>query len=179
MHNFHDAHKSFPGIDRDAQGHIGLSWRVHLLPFLEQAPIYKQFDLNSDWTSARNMALQNQRPDVLKSRYDGPPTVSSFHVFEGKDAPFGSLELPRFRDIRDGTSNTIMIIEGGAGTSKTWTMPGGLPFDPSNPKAGLGQAAGGVHFALMFDGSVRPVPANIDDQTLSRMIQHADGQPIR
>lgn len=179
MHNYHDVHKSFPGKDRDAQGHVGLSWRVHILPFLEEAPLYNQFDLDSDWLSGPNLRLQSKRPDILKSRYDSSPVISSFHVFDGQQTPFGAAPLPRLRDISDGSSNTIMIIEAEAVTVGPWTKPGGLPFSAGNPKQGIGRAQGGEHFALMFDGSVRRIPENIDDREFARMIQHQDATPGR
>ena len=178
MHNYHTAHKSFPGKDRDAQGNIGLSWRVHVLPFLEEAALYNRFDIKSDWNSPQNKDLLSQRPDALKASYDIGPVTSSFQVFEGEGTPFGAHPLPRLPDIKDGSSNTIMIIRGGRETAKPWTMPGGIPFTPNAPKQNLGHAQGGVYMALMFDGSVRPIPANIDDKQFANMIQHTDGSPV-
>jgi hypothetical protein len=45
MHQYHDTHKKLPtAVSFDKQGkRTGLSWRVHILPFLEQQELYRQF----------------------------------------------------------------------------------------------------------------------------------------
>ena len=46
LHNYHDAYGSFPPAwTTDADGRPLLSWRVLLLPFLDEAPLYEEFDL--------------------------------------------------------------------------------------------------------------------------------------
>ena len=44
MHEFHDTFHSFPGADRAKSGDLpGLSWRVHILPFVSEKPLHDQF----------------------------------------------------------------------------------------------------------------------------------------
>src|SRR5690606_26458423 len=43
VHNYHDTHNSLP-VPKDGKGK-GLSWRVHLLPFLDEAALYNEFNL--------------------------------------------------------------------------------------------------------------------------------------
>ena len=44
-----------------------LSWRVHILPYLGQDALYKQFKLDEPWDSANNIRLLNQMPAVYAS----------------------------------------------------------------------------------------------------------------
>jgi WD40 repeat protein len=86
MHNYHDVHNSFPTPYRQGKG---LGWRVHLLPFLEQQPLYRQFKLDEPWDSPHNRMLLSKMPEVFNApgtRNDGKTPV---HVFVGDGTPFG------------------------------------------------------------------------------------------
>ncbi len=73
MHNYYDVHKSFPPAkrQRDAEGKSKLSWRVYLLPFVEQNELYQQFHLDEAWDSPHNKQLLDKMPDVYKSNAYG------------------------------------------------------------------------------------------------------------
>ena len=46
MHNYHDVHRTFPpAYQADASGKPLLSWRVLILPYLEQDALYREFHL--------------------------------------------------------------------------------------------------------------------------------------
>ena len=50
MHNYHDVNGHFPArASQDKQGKPLLSWRVHLLPFVEQGQLYREFHLDEPW----------------------------------------------------------------------------------------------------------------------------------
>src|SRR5207247_2011049 len=57
MHNFQDTFGSLPAGYADKSGKLGLSWRVALLPFLEQDNLFKQFKLDEPWDSENNKKL--------------------------------------------------------------------------------------------------------------------------
>ena len=63
MHNYHARHKTFPPaytVDKD--GKPLLSWRVLILPYLEQDALYKEFHLDEPWDSEHNRALIDRMP---------------------------------------------------------------------------------------------------------------------
>ena len=91
--------------------------------------------------------------------------------------PFGGEEPLGIQHITDGTSNTIMVVQAGPNTADVWTKPSGLDFDPNDPKKALGKI-GEQFMALLCDGSTRFINSQINDDTLSRLIQHADGNVI-
>lgn len=64
MHNYHDVYGAFPTNVVDGNGKPILSWRVHLLPYLEQDALYKKFKLDEGWDSANNKKLIEEIPDV-------------------------------------------------------------------------------------------------------------------
>lgn len=127
IHNYHDLYGELPTGIRDDNGRKLLSWRVQLLPFLEQQPLYEQFHHDEPWNSAHNMTLMSQMPDVLRS-----PCVSELSQPANSDktsymtfsngTPLG--DGPRkFADLVAGSSNTIAVVQGGSGNMVPWTKP--------------------------------------------------------
>src|SRR5688572_9177285 len=57
LHNYHDTIGKMPQDIVDKDGKPLLSWRVHLLPYMEEDHIYKQFKLDEPWDSTTNKAL--------------------------------------------------------------------------------------------------------------------------
>ena len=68
FHNYHDANQAFPP-NKDAKGK--LSWRVHILPYIDQAPLYNKFNLDEDWDSETNKPLIAEMPKVFASEGEG------------------------------------------------------------------------------------------------------------
>jgi len=138
-----------------------LSWRIHLLPYIGEGELYKEFKLDQPWDSENNLKLVERMPKILVS-----PRVSvktyGFTVYQGFAGP-GSLFQPgaklRFpASITDGTSNTIMIAE--SSVAVPWTKPADLPFDLDKDLPDFGKAYGGKPLVALCDGSVRIVDTN-------------------
>ena len=181
FHNFHDVHSTFPpsgeNPDKDKEA-VGLSWRVHLLPYLGHAGLYKQFDLDESWDSDANKPLIKEMPDVYKSQGVDDPTKTSFHVFLGEKAPFGQgHEGVALDEYTDGLSNTILVVQAGPDKAEIWTRPGGLEINGEDTLKLLGRIGGSI-ITLLADGSVHELPPDTDDETLNKLIMHADGNPV-
>ncbi len=69
LHNYHDVHRIFPpgGFDVNLAGTAGadISYAVMILPYLDQAPLYEDFDLNVTYKTGINSSLRNSRPPVF------------------------------------------------------------------------------------------------------------------
>lgn len=173
MHNYHDVFGSFPANDRGETEAVGLSWRVHLLPYLYDFALYQEFHMDEPWDSDHNKALIPRMPKIFGNSPEGK---TSIHVFVGESTPFGGKPIG-ITGVVDGTSNTIMVVRAGDDTAEIWTKPGGLAFDKANPIQALGNI--GEKFDVLFmDASVRSLPKSIDPATLGNLIQHSDGNTV-
>ena len=180
FHNHHDVYNTFGSANgktkADGGRKGGLSWRVHLLPFLEEVQLYEKFKLNEPWDSEHNKKLIAEMPDIFKVEGVNGEGKTSIHVLIGENAPFGDGKTPlRIREILDGTSNTILAVVAGSDKAETWTKPGGLELNEENPLKTLGKI-GETFIALLADGSVRNVSKTIDGQTLKALSTHKSGE---
>jgi RNA polymerase sigma factor (sigma-70 family) len=151
-----------------------LSWRVALLPFLDQNELYRQFKLDEPWNSPHNRQLLDKMPAVYGR---GQPGYTYYQVFVGGDAGFEKHQGITIADITDGTSNTLMIVE--AGRPVPWTKPEDLTYDPDEPVPELGGLSSDSFQAALFDGSVHTLPKSIDETTLRGMITRSGGEILQ
>lgn len=203
MQNFHDVFKRFPASTYDKDGKPLLSWRVHILPFVEAQALYQQFHLDEPWDSEHNKPLVAQMPAVFRNPNFDNPEKTVYLACTGEHALFadgkadkghaagetaativGGKETAWARsvglaDIADGTSNTIMVVEANPDQAVIWTKPDDLHIDADKPMAGLGSLRPGGFNALLCDGSVRFVSSMINLEMLKRLFNPRDGMPIQ
>jgi RNA polymerase sigma-70 factor (ECF subfamily) len=175
MHNYHDAFGALPpAAIYSKDGKPLLSWRVALLPFIEQQELYKQFKLDEPWDSPHNKKLLKEMPKVFAPvTGKTKPNFTPFRVFTGKDTVFPGKDAVRLQDITDGTSNTLLIAEAAEGVP--WTKPDELPYDAKKPLPKLGgMFKDGFYFA-MCDGSVHFVRTPINEPEFRLLILPNDG----
>ncbi|MBS0206176.1 MAG: DUF1559 domain-containing protein [Planctomycetes bacterium] len=177
FHNYLDTNRTFPGAGSSAAGKTGLSWRVHILPFVDQGTLYTKFNLDEPWDSETNKPLIGEMPKLFKSPGITEPGKTSYHVFTGPGALFADDAQPGFASITDGSAMTILAVEAGPDAAEIWTKPGGLDFDPKNPIKALGKVGESI-LVLMADGAVRSIPDSIPPKTLRQLIQSQDGETI-
>jgi prepilin-type processing-associated H-X9-DG protein len=161
----------FPGAAiRDKNGKPLLSWRVAVLPYLEQNELYKKFHLDEPWDSLHNKALLKEIPEVYVPviRTDEPKISTYYQVFTGPGALFENKEGAAFQEITDGTSVTLLVVE--AGSPVPWTKPEDITYDKDKPLPKLGRMFRGGFNVAFADGSVRFLSAAIPEQVLRAVI---------
>jgi hypothetical protein len=160
----------------DKDGKPLLSWRVAILPYIEQEALYKEFHLDEPWDSEHNKKLLPKMPKVyLRLGADPKETKTHYRVFHGPGAAYEGTKGRRYpADFIDGTSNVILIVEAEEGVP--WTKPDELPFDPKKdlPKLGFKDS---YYFQVAFaDGSVRVVTKKVEKDAVKAYVQRASGE---
>ena len=179
MHNSHDVYRKFPGDIVADDGTPLLSWRVAILPFIEQSQLYDQFKKDEPWDSPHNLKLLEQMPNTYQ--HPGMQVDSGQTVYQrpvGKQFIMEGHGGTSMREILDGTSNTIMVVESPADAAVPWTKPSDLKVDLENL---LGSIVGwdrqGLN-VLFADGSVRYIAATVDLEVLKALLTRNGAEVI-
>ncbi len=180
MHNFADVHGALPPQSlTDKDGNKLLSWRVTLLPYLEENELYQQFHLDEPWDSPHNQSLIEKMPQVFKdpldfenaskgkTRYVVPLTANSIFGRPGKPM--------KVSQIKDGLSNTIAMMEVGSQASVIWTKPDDVVIGPGDTLAKFVDADDKAMIVGLADGSVRRLRITLSKETVQAMVGADDG----
>jgi hypothetical protein len=159
-----------------------LSWRVALLPFLDQTTLYKRFHLDEPWDSPHNLELVQHMPKV----YENPgvstskPYMTSYQIIVGPGAVFEANPKQRIglADITDERASTLLVVE--AAEPVEWTRPTDLTFAPDRPLPGFGAEASDGFPVCFSDGRVSFLKAEInkDDKLLRALITRSGGELV-
>lgn len=183
MHSYHDANRALPAAySVDKNGKPLLSWRVHILPYIEQEKLYKEFKLDEPWDSDHNKKLIEKMPKVFATGSDpklAQAGKTTFVVPFGKDLIFNDSGKGRtLATITDGTSNTVMALHADDEAAVVWTKPEDLPLTAKEPLKKLGKRYDKGFLVLMADGSVRMVSNKVDPALFWKMLTPAGGEVI-
>jgi Protein of unknown function (DUF1559) len=132
LHNYHEAYGCFPpAYVADAAGKPMHSWRVLILPFMdmEQTALYNAYNMAEPWDSPNNRKLIGPMRNIYgcPSR-DGGPTLTSYVAIVGPRTVFPGSKSRRIAEIRDGTTETILLAEV-SNVDVAWTEPRDLDVE--------------------------------------------------
>jgi uncharacterized protein DUF1559 len=181
MHGYNDNTGSLPpAAVCDKTGKPLLSWRVLILPYVDEEELFKQFKLDEPWDSEHNKKLLARMPKVyaIPGKTKPDDTDTYYRVFVGNGAGFDwvrGMRLPA--DFPDGTSNTLLCLT--AQTAVPWTKPDELEFDPEKDMTRLfGAVVNGKVQIALFDGSVRTYSKLPSKTTVHAMITRNGGEVL-
>ena len=158
-----------------------LSWRVRILPFIEQNNLYAQFNFDEPWDSPHNLSLLPLMPDV----YAHPLIENGMTLVQAVTGPGTIFPIENdginFGQITDGSSNTLLFVQADLDRAVPWTAPDDLYYDPDAPDAdpsdGIGESYFGLGtYGVLADGSTHFFSECLPDEVMHQMIQRADGE---
>lgn len=178
LHNYHDTHGRFPPPSTTLpDGRPGVSWRVLILPFIEQEALHRMYRLDEPWDSPNNAQASSVVIKTFCHPGDQPSNMTRLRIFVGGGAAFDRnkktiLGLARNADeqgFADGTANTLLVVE--AGDLVPWAKPDELDYGPGRPLPKLGHPMFDGDFQAAFaDGSVRNISRSTPEATIRALI---------
>ena len=142
--NYESANKAYPAqAIVDEEGKPLLSWRVAILPYLEQQALYDRFRLDEPWDSEHNLKLAEiipapyLDPDPAIVRQLKGPGYTTFLGVAGPGTVFDGQRGTPIKEVTDGTSNTVAIVEVTPDHAVPWTQPADWEVDFEKPFDGV------------------------------------------
>jgi len=189
LQTYHDAHHCFPpAYIADEQGTPMHSWRILLLPYFEEEELkrlYQQYRFDEPWNGPNNSKLLAKAPYMYRCPHDvSDESNSSYLAVVGPETMWRGIQPMNIREITDGTSKTIAILEC-SDSGVNWLEPRDALFEDaasginvhSTRPAFRSNHTGGA-FALFADASAHFLTDSINRDTLRGLLTPASGETV-
>lgn len=160
------------------------SWRVLILPFLDDQDFYKRYKFDEPWNGPNNSRLALDRPLYRCPSHEDESDQTSYVAVTGVKTAFPADRYVTNEDITDGPSNTIVIVEI-ANSGIHWMEPRDLSFaemsfkvnaDPSRGISSVHELGAQVLFA---DGSSRFLGTKTIEDTIRSLLTIDGAEVVR
>ena len=178
-HHYQSIHGHLPPrCFTDPAGKPLQSWRVAILPLIEQQAVYEAFNLKEPWNAASNQKVaatqiplySNGKSETTKTTFRAPVMKGS--LWEGDGPP------RQFRNITDGLSNTIAVIDAPDSAATAWANPEPWLISAKDPMSDIFGDRETVA-ALILDGSVVTLKkSEMTNEKLKAMLTFAGGEQV-
>lgn len=181
--NYHDANGNYPPpFVAGPDGRPWHSWRVLILPYIEQGPLYEEYSFSEPWDGPNNRKLADRMPRTFAFHGTAKPgnTVTNYLAVVGDETVWPAARRMTRTDVTDGTSTTIQIVENrGAGVH--WMEPRDLTFADLdfrlNSPTGVSSPYTDPAVA-MVEGSVRRLRPNLSPAVLRALLTARGGEKL-
>lgn len=191
---YHDTYQCFPtAYVADDDGRPMHSWRVLILPFFEQRPLYDQYHFDEPWNGPNNSQLANEIPYAFRCLSVPKPTpaITNYVLVTGDGTAWADGRAPKLDEFTDGPANTIILVEI-ADSDIQWLEPRDMTLEQAmrginsgsricisswHPAHGNNdrQESANVAFA---DGSVANLKNDFPLAELRKLLTHQGGEKV-
>ncbi len=189
LHQYHDRYGSFPpAYVRGPNNERWHSWRVLLLPFLNEGELHAEYHFDEPWNGPRNSQLIARRPDVFACPAGDhvDEGATNYLAIVGRRSAWPEYLSLRIRDFQDGTTNTVLLAES-ADSSIKWTEPNDMTEKSflkwhqatSAPSCCSRHSGTATRRVLLGGGSVRGIRNDVDPSMLGGLLTPTRGRVER
>ena len=119
LHNYHDDFGAFPpAFVANSAGKPLHSWRVLILPYLEQQSLYDSYRFDEAWNSPSNSAIGRQIPETFKcpsfavAQHNTTNELKTTYVIAQADTGVFNASSPvTLGEISDPLDETLLVVE--------------------------------------------------------------------
>jgi len=186
LHNYHEQHGSLPpAYIADETGKPMHSWRVLILPYIEEGQLHSRYRFDEPWNSPHNLSLADEMPRIFRSPTE-PPSKRNANivVVAGPDTPFPGSQSTKFDDFKDGMENTILLTEM-SNSDICWLEPRDLDattmsFQVNDRKRPSISSVSWREPYIVFADSIHtyPVPQHTPPEVLKALTTIAGGEAV-
>ncbi|MEZ6143752.1 MAG: DUF1559 domain-containing protein [Zavarzinella sp.] len=180
IHNYEaiTGHLTGPYVTNQNTENTGLSWRVSLLPYIEQGRIHQCIDLSEAWDSPANRQFTSMYIPTYASLHDKTiNNLTPHRCFVGENTLFDPSSKIGFSNVTDGLSNTLICVE--ATQTFPWAAPMDIPYKPGMILPDFGHQSNDKFVVAFADGSARIMKKTVSPQILHALITRNGGEPVR
>lgn len=114
---YEEDHGEFPpAYITDANGRPMHSWRVLILPYIEERTLYEAYNFDEPWDGPNNIKLHSKIPKIFQcpSRLANPPNLfeeTSYMAVVGEQTMWPGAVGRKVEEMHVGLSSTILLVE--------------------------------------------------------------------
>lgn len=187
LQNYAAIHGSFPPAYMLGQdGKPWHSWRILILPYLEQQPLYNAYRFDEPWNGPHNMALAAAMPQIYRCPSEPSARPGGFHTsyvaIVGRGTAWPDTDTAGLDDFPDGICNTLLVVEA-SDSGICWMQPADLSLSALSLRVGAPTGIRSEHksgaWVATADGAVHFLPNSARGQQVQALITTAGGERLR
>lgn len=181
--NYRETHGRYPpAFLADADGRPMHSWRVLILPFIEQGELHKQYDFAESWDGPNNSKLAARMPRLYTFSGKERPgnTITNYLAVVGPETVWPGSATVSQADVTDGLGRTILLVEN-LGADIHWMEPRDLTFADIDLTVQSPRGVSSQYLdpaVAMLDGSLHRLGKDLPPDTLRALFTIRGGEPV-
>jgi len=180
MINYENENRHFlPAYIADENGKPMHSWRVLLLPYLNQDELYQRYSMDEPWDGPNKSKLHDEIAHLYRCpKSDSRAHGSVYALITGEGTAFDGDKTINYQDLSDGYANTILMVEI-FDPDFHWMKPQDIPIEQFLESTAQQTAnhSGNRNIAT-FGGATYSISTDTPKQALRKLVEIADGEVV-